>query len=89
VFLRPVLFLGCGLQQDRTMRVLENISAQFRSIGPFAILEAPENIDDLPSRARWLSERNIRPIWYPHGRHDLIEILLRHLLGKAATTNPL
>jgi hypothetical protein len=89
VFLRPVLFLGCGLQQDRTMRVLENISAQFRSIGPFAILEAPENLDDLPSRARWLSERNIRPIWYPHGRHDMIEILLRHLLCKAATTNPL
>ena len=40
---RPLLFLGCSLNQDRTVHVLEQVSQQFQYIKPYAIVEKPKS----------------------------------------------
>jgi formylglycine-generating enzyme required for sulfatase activity len=40
----------------------------------------PVNATEWRARARFLSAHHIRPIWYPHGRHDLIAHLLAYLV---------
>lgn len=76
---RVVLFVGCSLEQDRTVVVLQQIAAAYPEVAQFAIVPAPTSNDVLSRRARFLSDLGIRPIWYPQGRHDLIELLLAHL----------
>lgn len=82
---RPLLFLGCSLGADRTMRVLLFVAENNPSLVHYAIVPRPEGEDELRHRDRFLSERNIRPIWYTAGRHDLIEPLLDGLLNAAIT----
>lgn len=76
---RPLLFLGCSLNKDRTIDVLERVAHDFRSIAHYAVIERPKSAEQFYERSRFLSDHNIRPIWYPHGRHDLIESLLNEL----------
>ncbi|RCV63028.1 Tetratricopeptide (TPR) repeat [Methanophagales archaeon] len=76
---RPVLFLGCSLNQDRTMAILGNVVKNHQSIAHYAIVEKPSQDGELSKKARYLSKHGIRPIWYPEGRHDLIEPLLEYL----------
>lgn len=78
---RHLLFLGCSLNQDRTVSVLKRSSPH---VPHFAIVEQPTR--DFYERARFLSDHNIRPIWYPQGRFDLIEPLLVFLLQQKSKT---
>jgi SIR2-like domain len=82
---RPVVFLGCSLSTDRTIRVLAGIARASALASHYAILEAPTDEDRLRERARFLSEHRIRPIWYPYGRHDLIETLIISLLQQRSS----
>lgn len=77
---RALLFLGCSLNQDRTIAVLEEISKSDSSIAHYAIVEQPKSKQQFHARSQSLSEHNIRPIWFPNGRFDLIEPLLAYLL---------
>lgn len=105
-----VLFLGCSLENDRTMELINSI----RSEGciSFALLQLPEetktktesektetvppsgsredgasvhtaadnkNMDLLKERSEFLHQRNIIPIWYPHGEYQYLKIFLREL----------
>lgn len=80
----PLLFLGCSLKQDRTMRVLEALAQDKKAIlKHYAVLEQPAADDELALRQRYLTELGVRPIWYPSKRHDLIEPLLAHLVRHA------
>lgn len=85
---RPLLFLGCSLQQDRTVTILARVSEQFRAMAHYAIVELPVSDKLYRQRARFLSDHNIRPLWYPNGRHDLIEPLLAYLTQTSMPNSP-
>jgi len=82
---RPLLFLGCSLKQDRTVAVLEDVVQNDRSIAHYSVLERPPSPEEFLERSRFLSEHNIRPIWYPYGEHHWLETILTHLLEATAT----
>jgi hypothetical protein len=81
---RPLLFLGCGLNTDRTIAVLADVAREFRSMVHYAVIEAPADENVRIERARFLSNHNIRPIWYPHGRHEMVAEVLADVLPPAA-----
>jgi hypothetical protein len=74
---RTLLFLGCSLGKDRTMDVLFELLGQASGLEHFAVLPKPASDDEFHAQQRLLGDRGILPIWYPTGRHDLIEPLLR------------
>lgn len=76
---RPLLFIGCGLNQDRTMAVLKQVADDNPDITHYAICECPPTEAELFRHARFLSERNIRHIWYPLDHHELLAALLGRL----------
>ena len=78
-----LLFLGCSLKQDRTMRVLETLARDRKAlIRHYAVLEQPDG-DELARRQQYFTELGVWPIWYPPTRHDLIEPLLGYLARQA------
>jgi hypothetical protein len=79
----PLLFLGCSLKQDRTMRVLEALANKGSLLKHYAVLERPATDDELAERQRYFAKLGVWPIWYPPTRHDLIEPLLAYLALQA------
>lgn len=78
---RPLLFLGCSLKQDRTMQVIRSVAGAVEKLAHFAVVPAPPAVSDLLARDKFLSEHQIRPIWYPDGEHDSVRILLDFILA--------
>jgi hypothetical protein len=76
-----LLFLGCSLLGDRTMRVLEHVIAATPGMPThYAIVESPSDDEEFRDRNRWLNDRRIAPIWYPKGKHEAVETLLRAIV---------
>jgi len=76
----PVLFLGCSLNNDRTLRVLKKIGG---AANPhYAIVERPASESQLSERRKYLSNHWIRAIWFPTGRFESVGALLNHLAGE-------
>ena len=73
---RSMLFLGCRLEQDRTVDVIRD-TASPGSVH-FAIISCEENRRD--ERIRELDDLNIRAILYPKGQHDAVRVILEMLL---------
>lgn len=71
-----LLFLGCSLNQDRTMTLLRELTRSGANIPrQYAFLPMPTG-QNLLDREHFLAERNIFPIWY-NGEHNFdIEALL-------------
>ena len=67
------LFLGCDMNNDRACKTMMTCLSQ----GGFALLEIPEKIDD--SSMDTIAQTGLQAIWYPHGQHECIEILLNQL----------
>jgi len=82
---RPLLFIGCSLNQDRTVDVLGSVVRNIRSLVHYAILEQPAARDQFLKRAQFVSDHNIRPIWYPNGKHEWIEKILAYLVENGAS----
>ncbi len=76
---RPVLFVGCSLNQDRTVRVLKHVVQNFESVEHYAVVEQVSSRSEFLARNRFLSDHNIHPIYYPKGRYSLVETLLSYL----------
>jgi SIR2-like domain len=76
---RPLLFLGCSLNRDRIIGLLEEVMGSSPYIAHYAFVEQPASPEHFHERSRFLSNHNIRPVWYPDGRHDIIEPLLAYL----------
>ncbi len=76
---RTVLFVGCSLKDDRIVDILNAAAARTGAYSHYAIVPEPVTVDAGRQRARFLSKRRIRPIWYPAGRHDLIGPFLEDL----------
>lgn len=82
----PVLFVGCSLEADRTVRVLERVMRKHPALRWYAIVESPAG-DAFYAKQRYLGERNILPIWYPAGQHQHVELLLRHVAEQAGVAS--
>jgi non-specific serine/threonine protein kinase len=77
---RPLLFLGCGLAQDRTVAVLGQMARQLPGLAHYAILGKPAERAEFLRRARFVAENSIVPIWYPTGEHRRVAELLGYLV---------
>jgi NAD-dependent SIR2 family protein deacetylase len=75
-----LLFLGCSLNQDRTMQVFQAVKDYLGDIDRpphFSLESMPENEDDLTKRNAYLLKFGITPIWFPNSNYDYIEQILR------------
>jgi hypothetical protein len=77
-----LLFLGCGLNQDRTVHVFETIKIKAREDGAdlpqhFSIEQCPGDEAALIARNEYLLRMGVTPIWFPAGEFDFVEGILR------------
>ena len=84
-----LLFLGCSLGPDRTLDLFKQVfdSGHFTVPWHYAVLPEPEsNEPERQRREAFLTERRIRPIWYPlgpkPGEHAAVEHLLDYIIGR-------
>jgi hypothetical protein len=70
-----LLFLGCSLEQDRTLELFQKVydDKEFDIPDHFAILPQPADPLIKSAKETRLLKLNIRPIWYPHTNHELVE----------------
>lgn len=79
-----LLFVGCSLNNDRTIQVFQAVKAdqmKCRDIDipeHFSIEQAPESVTGLENRNAELLKLGITPIWYPSGEYEKVEAILRH-----------
>ena len=78
-----LLFLGCSLNNDRTVDVFRKIKAQARSEGKtlpfhFSIEQAPEIEADIVKRNSYLLKIGITPIWFQPEQFDTIVDILKY-----------
>ncbi len=80
---KTLLFLGCGLSKDRTLGAMQSFAEQrgHENVARhYAFLQAPDGVDAMNERGRFLANSNIFPIWYSGGDHDqAIEAFLHKL----------
>jgi hypothetical protein len=79
-----LLFLGCSLNNDRTVQVLHAIKQEFEQrYGDiaipqhFAIEQAPETERALSDRNAYLANLGITGIWFEQGQFEYVESMLR------------
>ncbi|MDT0606096.1 SIR2 family NAD-dependent protein deacylase [Croceitalea rosinachiae] len=75
-----LLFLGCSLYQDRTMRVFHAVKEAMGDTDRpphFSLESMPEDENELINRNSYLLEYGIIPIWFPKGCYEYIEQILR------------
>lgn len=78
-----LLFLGCSLENDRTMQLFKTImnNEDERKIPRhYTLISAPESEADLIEKERFLTEHMIFPIWYPKGDYETLDNLFELLL---------
>ena len=72
-----LLFLGCSLGPDRTVRLLENVATLDLNMPKhFALLSKPQDQQEQLAREHFLTERGIYPIWYEVPHDEAIMALL-------------
>lgn len=80
---KVLLFLGCSLGPDRTMRLFNQIiTSDDLPDQHYAVLEAPKEDVERVSRERTLMDHGIIPLWYPNGEHQHVEALVQMLVER-------
>ena len=83
---KMLLFLGCSLNIDRTMELLQRIIKLNSGVTHYAIIEY-DGKKDIAKRVKELREQmGIRVIVYPKGKYEAVRIILEKLLEE---TNPI
>lgn len=75
---RMMLFLGCSLERDHTLELLQEVIQPGNSYA-ISCCEPSERDE----KVRQLGEKNIRTILYENGRHEAVRVILEHLLKEA------
>lgn len=75
---RRMLFLGCSLSSDRTMKVLGQVVKDQKGIRHFAILGCKKS--EISTRMKELQALGILPIFYDDSNHDAVRVILERLL---------
>jgi SIR2-like domain len=83
---RPLLFLGCSLQADRTVDVLKTIQQQVTGLTHYALLAAHYSLRRWKEREDHLDALGVSPLWYVPRHFWEIESMLRELLERVSTT---
>ncbi|MGL6159745.1 SIR2 family protein [Microbulbifer sp.] len=82
-----LLFLGCSLEQDRTLDLFKSVvdEAEFEIPDHFALLNKPGNQEETAQKEARLFKLKIRPLWYetPDGDHSLLEHILKLAIAVA------
>ena len=73
---RVMLFLGCSLNNDRTMELLQEVIQT--GCHHYTIINCKESERD--EKVRQLADNNIRAILYEGDRHEAVRVILEHLL---------
>lgn len=82
-----LLFLGCSLGPDRTVRLIAEVAKGDKSMPKhFALLPLPNSNRARVDRENFLSERRIFPIWYDGPHDESILALLAGLLDVAGSS---
>src|SRR5207249_95531 len=55
-------------------------AGEFPDIAHYSLVELPQRPSDIVKRDKFLSDHSIRPIWYPSGSHEWVEIILSQLI---------
>lgn len=76
---KKVLFVGCSLDRDYTLEILEECIAQNRSISHYAIVPYPADSNEQIMRKRELTRLGIEPIYYPEGDFFAVNRLINYL----------
>jgi hypothetical protein len=73
-----LLFLGCSLEQDRTLELFKKVVdvQEFEIPDHFALLPEPSSGKKKNQKEGRLLELKIRPIWYPDKEHRFVERFL-------------
>jgi hypothetical protein len=85
---RPLLFLGCSLDRDRTVDVLKEIHTKLRALTHYTILAAPYETPRRNRRIQELQRCGVCPIWFRPRRFQAIQELL-NLAVQRASSQPL
>lgn len=82
---QSLLFLGCSLEQDWTLELLENSIATEEYVVPnhYAIIPEVANAQEKAIKETRLLALNIQPLWYPNDRHEYVERYLKLLVDAA------
>ena len=75
-----LLFLGCSLNNDRTVQVFRAIKQKVGDVDipqHFAIEQAPETEKELTDRNAFLANLGITGIWFEKGQFECVEGMLR------------
>ncbi|HJQ12287.1 MAG TPA: SIR2 family protein [Gemmatimonadaceae bacterium] len=75
-----LLFLGCSLNNDRTVQVFRAIKRKVGDIDisqHFSIEPAPETEIELIDRNAYLAQLGVTGIWFEHGQFECVEGMLR------------
>ena len=76
-----LLFLGCSLNNDRTVQVFRAIREKYGDSweGPrhYSIEQAPEDIEELRERNAYLAALGITAIWFEKEQFDYVDAILR------------
>jgi hypothetical protein len=79
---RPLLFVGCSLQNDRYLRYL-GAAPRLPTGTHFALVPDPGSARGRVARARQLAKWNIGPIWFDDGRYETIPPFLQRAFERA------
>lgn len=75
-----LLFLGCSLNNDRTVQVFRAIREKVGDIvipQHFTIEQAPETEEELVERNAYLANLGITAIWFEKGQYEYVESILK------------
>lgn len=78
---KTLLFLGCSLDEDETIKLLKRTTETGDKIIHYAIVELRDG-EDKEKRGRDLINRKIYPIIYPTGQHESVRLILEWILKK-------
>ena len=81
---RRMLFLGCSLSSDRTMKVLEQVVKTQKGIRHFAILGCKKS--EISTKMKELQALGILPIFYDDSNHNAVRVILERLLEETDKT---
>ena len=82
---RPLLFLGCSLDRDRTLDVLKTLHNEVPGLTHYAVLGASYKSQAIRKRRRELGDYGIVPLWFAPGDYSGIDRLLSRLIQDAST----
>jgi hypothetical protein len=82
---RPLLFLGCSIERDRTLDVLADLHSQISGVTHYAVIAADYSIKKIPKRRNELDRYGISPLWFLPGDFDGIEKILKDLVHESST----